>query len=270
MLDQQTVDRYLARIGADRPRRADLETLRHLQERQNLTVPFENLDYHLDEPIQMGPEVIEKIVDRRRGGGCYETNPALAYLLAAIGFDRVEILPGQVHRPGGVLGPRMCHLVLRVTVAGRPWLVDTGFGRNSRLPLRFEPGTVQRDPAGQYELRSADGGTAWDVLQNGRPLYRVDDRPARIEDFAPTLWWWRTSADSPFLQDCFCALATRTGRITLRDRKLVVVDGGDKQVLELADDQAVLDAYRTHFGISLHRLPGAPLVPAGATAGVTL
>ena len=43
------VDAYLTRIGLDRTPPADLETLRTLQERHLLAVPFENLSIHLGE-----------------------------------------------------------------------------------------------------------------------------------------------------------------------------------------------------------------------------
>lgn len=39
------VDAYLARIGADRPVRADIDALRDLQHRHLLAVPFENLSF---------------------------------------------------------------------------------------------------------------------------------------------------------------------------------------------------------------------------------
>jgi N-hydroxyarylamine O-acetyltransferase len=254
-VDDALVEDYLSRIGATRPAHADLDALRHLQERQVMTVPFENLDYHLDdEPIHMDEKALDKIVYRRRGGGCYETNPALGFLLTALGFT-VEILPGQVYRPEG-LGPRMCHLVLRVTL-GETWLVDTGFGRNSRLPLRFGDRRPQRDPHGEYRLVDVDSGGI-DVFLNEKPLYRVDDRPCRLDDFRPTLWWWRTSPDSPFLQDVFCTLPTADGRVTLRGRRLTRSEGGERITEELTDDAAVLAAYKKYFDIGLDKLPREP------------
>ncbi|MGF1430240.1 arylamine N-acetyltransferase family protein [Kitasatospora sp. LaBMicrA B282] len=264
-MDDTLVDEYLARIGARRPERADLEGLRHLQERHVLSVPFENLGYHLDEQILMDERVLDKIVRQHRGGGCYEVNPAFSFLLQALGYQ-VEILPGRVFRPGDVYGPAFCHLALRVELDGEAWLVDVGFGRNSRHPLRFDVREAQQDPDGTYQLFDAPGGGI-DVHLNGKPLYRLDDRPARLDDFAPTLWWWRTSPDSPFLQDVFCSLRTEDGRITLKGNQLSSAAGKTRSSEELPDDAAVLAAYKTHFGFDLDRLPSAPLA-AGATAGV--
>ncbi|MEU1624278.1 arylamine N-acetyltransferase [Streptomyces sp. NPDC020096] len=263
MLDQTLVDEYLKRIGATKPTRADIHALRHLQERQILSVPFENLDYHLDEPIYMDERVLEKIVRKRRGGGCYEVNPALAFLLRSLGFT-VDILPGRVHRPDG-LGPLLGHLALRVQL-DEPWLVDTGFGRNSRHPLRLGSREVQRDPHGEYQLVPTESG-AIDVLLNGKPLYQIEQQPVRIADFGPSLWWYRTAPDSSFLQALFCSVRTENGLVTLKGNHLSRVDGEERSKEVLPDDAAVLEAYKKYFGFGLDKLPKEPVVEGG-TAGV--
>jgi N-hydroxyarylamine O-acetyltransferase len=255
MLDDALVDDYLLRIGAARPSRPDLAALRDIQERQFATVPFENLDYHLDEPIHLDERVVEKIVRRRRGGGCYELNPALAYLLRALGYT-VDILPGRVYRYGN-LGPPMAHLVLRVDLDGQRWLVDTGFGKNSRQPLRFDSREVQEDPNGRYQLHDVPTGEI-DVHLNGKPLYRLDPRPCAMADFGPTLWWYRSCPDSPFLQDLFCSLPTESGRVTLKGNQLIRVENGERHTEELTDEAAVRDAYAKFFGFTLERLPTRP------------
>jgi len=253
-VDETLVNDYLNRIGAVRPERPDLAGLARLQERQIMTVPFENLDYHLGEPIHMDERVLEKIVYRRRGGGCYETNPALWFLLTALGYDAV-ILPGQVFRER--LGAPMCHLALRVDLDGERWLVDTGFGRNSLRPLRFDDRGPQQDPHGEYQIVDVpDGGI--ELRRSGRPLYRLDDRPCRLEDFRPTLWWWRTCPDSPFMQDLFCSLPTVDGRVTLKGDQLTIVANGERTVEELPDDAAVLAAYKKYFGFGLDVVPRRP------------
>ncbi|WP_318275122.1 arylamine N-acetyltransferase family protein [Streptomyces pharetrae] len=256
-LDEARVDAYLARIGAERPEKPDLDALRLLQERHCLTVPFENLDYHLDADIHMDERAVAKVVEQRRGGGCYEVNPAFALLLRALGYA-VEILPGQVYRPEGP-GPFLGHLALRVRVDEVDWLVDVGFGRNSRRPLRFDATGPQEDPHGTYEVRPNEEFGGHEVHLNGRPLYRVGERPVRVADFAPTLWWWRTAPESPFLQDLFCSLPTEDGgRVTLKGDRLTTVTPEGRGTEELPDEEAVLAAYREHFGIVLDRLPKDP------------
>src|ERR1041384_459142 len=85
-VDHDTVLAYLDRIGVTGPASSDAAGLRALHLAHQLTVPFENLTIHLAEPISLDePDLIDKIVRRRRGGFCYELNGAFALLLEALG-----------------------------------------------------------------------------------------------------------------------------------------------------------------------------------------
>jgi N-hydroxyarylamine O-acetyltransferase len=73
-----------------------IEGLRRLHTAHLERIPFENLSIHLGEPIALEPEaLVAKIVDRRRGGFCYELNGAFATLLRSLGFD-VTLLAARV------------------------------------------------------------------------------------------------------------------------------------------------------------------------------
>jgi N-hydroxyarylamine O-acetyltransferase len=251
------LDAYLARIDATRPPRADAATLRELQLRHLLTVPFENLSIHLDEPIMLDPQaLVDKVVQRRRGGFCYELNGAFATLLAALGF-RVTLLAARVFGTHG-LGPPFDHLTLRVDVdRSGSWLVDVGFGRHSHYPLRLESRTDQADPGGTFRLAdTADGDL--DVIRDDQPQYRVEGRPRSLADFEPTCWWHQTSPRSHFTHGLVCSRLTQTGRVTLSDRTLVQTTGDRRQERTLTDDAEVLAAYQTWFGIILDRVPDRP------------
>jgi N-hydroxyarylamine O-acetyltransferase len=238
---------YLTRIGAARPSRADAATLRELQPRHLLTVPFENLSIHLGEPIVLDPEaLVDKLVQRHRGGLCYERNGAFATLLAA-----------RVFGADG-LGPPFDHLALRVDVdSSGSWLVDVGFGRHSHYPLRLDTRTDQADPGGTFRLAdTADGDL--DVIMDGQPQYRVEARPRTLGDFEATCWWHQTSPRSHFTHGPVCSRLTQTGRVTLSDRTLVQTTGDQRQERTLTTDAEVLAAYRTWFEIVLDRVPGRP------------
>jgi N-hydroxyarylamine O-acetyltransferase len=246
---------YLARIGAARPPRADATSLRELQLRHLLAVPFENLSIHLGEPILLDPNaLVDKVVQRRRGGFCYELNGAFATLLSALGFP-LTLLAARVFGPDG-LGPPLDHLALRVDIGtSGSWLVDVGFGRHSHYPLRLDTRADQADPEGTFRIvETADGDL--DVVRDGDPQYRVEARPRTLGDFEPTCWWHQTSPRSHFTQGPVCSRLTETGRVTLSDRTLVHTTGDRRQERSLIGDAEVLAAYRTWFGIVLDRVPG--------------
>jgi N-hydroxyarylamine O-acetyltransferase len=245
-------DAYLARIGVRRRAAANLETLRTLQARHLETVPFENLSVHLGEPIVLEAAALEdKIVRRARGGFCYELNGLFAILLRELGFP-VTLLAASVYQDGDRLGPPFDHLALRVDL-DEPWLVDVGFGASSHQPLRlFAPGP-QSDANGEFLLLDQPNGDV-QVRQDGKPAYLLDTRARELADFVPTCWWQSTSPDSHFTRSLTCSLPTETGRITLSgDRLIETVDG--RRIERVLAEPEILDAYHTHFGIELERVP---------------
>ncbi|GAB3989351.1 arylamine N-acetyltransferase [Actinoallomurus acanthiterrae] len=248
-MDETRVKGYLARIGAERPARPDAAALRDLHLRHLRTVPFENLAIHLGEDIVLDEEaLVAKVVDRNRGGFCYELNGAFGALLSGLGYD-VTLLAARVFGDDG-LGIPYDHMALRVG----PWLADVGFGSHSHHPLRIDERGDQADPAGVFRIVETPDGDL-DVLQDGRPVYRLETRPRTLRDFAAGCWWHRTSPESHFTRSLVCSMLTGTGRITLSGRTLTRTVGEERTKQELGDDAEVLAAYRTHFGVELDRVP---------------
>lgn len=246
-------DAYLARMGAERPARLDLAGLRYLQERHMMSVPFESVDFYIGEPVVLGEAAWDKIVRRRRGGGCYELNSAFGALLAALGF-RVSLLAGRVLHNGlePVRGALNGHMALRVDL-DEPWLVDVGFRWASRAPLRFAERGPQADEHGCYQLVDTPEGDV-ELVHDGVHRYRLETRPRLLDDFDPTLWWFRTSPDSPMVNALWASLVTPTGRVSLLDRTLSRVENGSRTKTVLSDEE-FLDALRGCFGVDLDRVP---------------
>jgi N-hydroxyarylamine O-acetyltransferase len=254
-MDEQAVTAYLQRIGAERPLVLDGGALGVLHRAHLLAVPFENLSIHLAEPISLGEDdLVDKIVARRRGGFCYELNGAFGFLLEALGA-RVTRLAARVYgaeRPG----PPFDHLTLVVHLAddGGPWLADVGFGSHSTYPLRYHGRHEQDDPGGRFLLADTPDGDV-DVLRDGKPQYRMEQRERCLADFAPTCWWQQTSPDSHFTRSTICSRLTADGRMSISGRTLIRTSGESRTEQQLPSDDAVLAAYRDHFGIVLDRVP---------------
>jgi N-hydroxyarylamine O-acetyltransferase len=258
-MDSSQADAYLKHIGAERPAVPDAASLRELHLRHQLAVPFENLSIHLGEDIVLTEEaLVEKIVGARRGGFCYELNGAFAALLRALGYG-VDLLCARVFGKGGRIGPPYDHLALRVRTAdGDRWLADVGFGRHSHFPLRYDERGEQPDPGGVFRLAEAEDGDL-EVVTDGVPQYRLEQRPRLLGDFEATCWWQRTSPKSLFRTSLVCSRLTEDGRITLTGRTLVLTSAAGREEREL-DAADVLPSYRDHFGITLPREPTvAPL-----------
>ncbi|HEY0447823.1 arylamine N-acetyltransferase family protein [Actinophytocola sp.] len=255
-MDDQTVRRYLRRIGAQAPGEPTVDLLRDLHLRHLRAVPFENLSIHLGEPITLDEGVlVAKVVDRGRGGFCYELNGLFASLLRALGFP-VTLLSAQVYTPAGTLTHPFDHLVLRVDLDER-YLVDVGSGAHSSYPLRLDWPEPQADPSGEFLVVDGPDGDV-DVLMDGVRQYRAEARGRSLTDFAPTCWWQQTSPDSHFTQSLTCSLLTPDGRVTLSGNRLITTVAGERTECALDGDDAVRAAYRTHFGMELDQLPTPP------------
>lgn len=246
--------RYLDRLGISTVPPPTLDGLRVLHAAHLDQVPFENLSIHLGEEIVLDPEaLVAKIVDRRRGGFCYELNGAFATLLRILGFD-VTMLAGRAY-DGDRIGPPFDHMCLRVDL-DRPWLVDVGFGDNFRLPLRLDDRDDQLDDGRTFRLVD-DGAGEIELLRDGEPRYRLDLEPRELAEYADACAYHQTSAESPFTRNTVCSLPTPTGRVTIRNNTLIVTHDGERAETELAAAE-IGDAYRERFGIDLDHYPATP------------
>ncbi|MEU4428003.1 arylamine N-acetyltransferase [Actinoplanes sp. NPDC024001] len=250
------VNAYLDRIGMKPPQTADAAYLRELHRAHQIAVPFENLSIHLGERITLGEEeLFDKIVRRRRGGFCYELNGLFAILLEQLGY-RVRRVAVRVFG-GERYGPPFDHLALVVTPADgdEPWLVDIGFGSHTTYPLRFDDRQEQVDPAGRYRLADAPEGDV-ELFKDGQRVHLIERRARDLDEFRPTCWYQQTSPDSHFTRGDVCTRLDEDGRITISGRKLIRTGAGGRTETPLEGDEAVLRAYREHFGVVLDRVPG--------------
>lgn len=259
VLTDDVVAAYLDRIGAAEPAGLDAAALRDLHRAHQLAVPFENLSIHLSEPISLDEaDLADKIVRRRRGGFCYELNGSFACLLERLGA-RVGRVAARVYGADGRISPPFDHLALFVRLPDRtgPWLADVGFGDHSTYPLVADARSEQTDPGGVFQLAETPDGDL-DVFRDGQPQYRIEPRERTLDDFVPTCWWQQTSPGSHFTQSVICSRLAEDGRISLSGNRLIRTQGGQRTEETLPDDQAVLAAYRDHFGIELSAVPAVP------------
>jgi N-hydroxyarylamine O-acetyltransferase len=247
------VPAYLGRIDYTGPSTPTLETLRSLHRAHLLTVPFENLDIPLGREIVCEEDAfLRKIVERRRGGFCYEMNGAFAALLRELEFE-VTLLSGRVPREDGSDGPEFDHLTLRVD-RDDPWLADVGFGDSFLDPLRLETGLEQPQDGRKFRIveesrslhveRAEPDGT-W------KRQYSFTLTPRRLDEFAPMCHYHQTSPLSPFMRKRVCTKATPDGRITLSNQKLIVTRQGKKEERMLGSEDEWRTGLRDNFDITL-------------------
>lgn len=246
------VEAYLARINYHGSRAPTAETLRALQVAHLLAVPFENLSIHAGQPIVLEDEALfAKIVERRRGGFCYEANGLFAALLRALGFD-VAMLSAEVARAEGGFSPAFDHMALMVSLARR-WLVDVGFGDSFREPLLLDERGEQVQGSRAYRI--IPDGTYLTLLQRDadaewQAQYRFTLQPYAYADYAEMCRYHQTSPQSHFTRARVCSRATEDGRVTLSEMRLITTsEQGGRQERVLASEEEYAAVLRQHFGI---------------------
>jgi N-hydroxyarylamine O-acetyltransferase len=250
----ETTHAYLERIGYRESPRPSLDSLRRLHKKYLLSVPFENLDIHLDRPIILSQNAFyDKIIDRQRGGFCYELNASFAALLTGLGF-KVGMLSARVAGKNGGFSPEFDHMALLVTLEDR-WLADVGFGDLFTEPKRLDYPGPQKDNGRVYRITRRSGArllSRWDGEENlWKPQYIFSLRPRRLEDFVARCRYQQTSPNSHFRKGRVVTKLTPNGRVTLTDRKLIVTSGRrriERRVKSRVEFDGLL---RKWFGITL-------------------
>ena len=241
---------FLDRIGL-KPPPSGAEGLRALQAAYMSSVPFENIDPLLGQIPSLDPADLQtKILERRRGGYCFELNALFGAALTGFGYRPTTVL-GRVRNGASEGGARM-HQAFTVEEAGKTWLADVGFGGPGALwPLDLGEGAPQSVPNGIYRIRSDDAagetvverrqGDAWHAL------YGFDRSPVRPIDLDGANHLAATWPKAPFGTHLMMARHGEEGRATLFNRRAQL----NGSVRLLAEPGELAHVLRQSFGINL-------------------
>jgi N-hydroxyarylamine O-acetyltransferase len=252
---------YCERIGCSGPMQSSLRTLQQLIGLHVASIPFENIDVLLGVGVDISPASVHaKLVERRRGGYCFEHNGLFARMLAAFGFT-VEGLSARVlwQAPTSAPARARTHMALRVLVDGEPWLVDVGFGGMvPTSPLRLTTADAQSTTHGPFRVTAAGQGPggqdalieAW-VEGSWHPLYEVQLQAQQAVDFEPLNWFTSTHPDSVFRHALMAARTTPDARYTLRNDRLSTRWHDGRLETRKLDLEALAAALEDVFGLAV-------------------
>lgn len=227
-------DAYLERLGVDLDAvvEPDWETLARVQAAHVQSVPFENLAIVGDPHPEAVPEregfaaegvvldtehLYEKIVERERGGYCYELNGLFHSLLTELGYDVDRVAARVVGSDGDDTPPANHHS--NVVHLHRPFVVDVGMGTpQMRQPTPLD-GTEVTDDVGvtwrvtESERTDADYATEYREPheRDWRTRYVFDTTPRDLEYFSATNDHLQHSPQSPFTGTAVLSIASPDG-----------------------------------------------------------
>ena len=232
------VKAYVSRIGYRGSLAPNKKTLFALQEAHLWSIPFENLDIHYGQKIVLDAELIYyKIIEKKRGGFCYELNGLFYLLLKELGFD-LKRISARVYGEND-FGLEFDHLCILCKLGKEQYLVDVGNGSFCLHPLKFELEREQQDPNGKFKISKFDD-TYFLVSRFKKEKwiseYLFSTVEREYQDFAEMCEYHQTSPDSPFTNKRMCTQATPQGRITFLNDKLNIKEWGNKEEISIQDE----------------------------------
>lgn len=257
------LDRYLARIGLASPIPLAPEGLAAVVAAHRHAIPFENLAIPMGEGIRLDPESIaSKLIDRRRGGYCFEQNGLLLAMLRELGFTARPLLARvRLGLPDDVTPPRT-HVLLLVTIAGEEWIADAGFGGSFVPPLRLVADAQAATPDGvEHRLQaigkpgSAEGEwllqrrSAGEAHWTGQ--YSFDLAHVAADDLEQANHWTATRPGTRFTSNVIASRVLPEGMVALTGRQVSIHRSGEVERHEIASPEALRLALADRFGIAI-------------------
>ncbi|KFV50455.1 arylamine N-acetyltransferase, pineal gland isozyme NAT-3 [Gavia stellata] len=275
------IKEYFTRISYrgsyDKP---DLATLTDILQHHIRAVPFENLSIHCGESIELDLEVTyNKIVRKKRGGWCMENNYLLSWVLKTLGYD-VTLLGSKVYVPErDVYADEINHLLLKVVLDDKSYVVDGGFGMAYQMwqPMELISGRDQPQIPGVFRFLERSGVWYFEKVKRKqwvpnqsvstshnvdkevcRPIYIFTLQPRDIEGFRACNTHLQTAPDSPFVTKSVCSLQTADGVRALVGWKLVEMKYNYKDNMDLVEirilaDEEIEKTLKEKFNITLDK-----------------
>ena len=235
-----------------------LNTLTTLMAAHMRSIPFENLDVVLRKRISISLEdVCNKLIQRHRGGYCFEHNTLFLGVLAECGFA-VRVLNCRVMW-GKSEPTAFSHMAIEVTIGEDKWLADVGFGgSNSIQPICLNSGAgPQRKPDGVFRVRSDPQYSHLEVqdredASQWRELYCWTDIECVQVDLECGNWYSHTFPGADFMKMMFVSRSTDVGGSVLIVDDQFVKKSEDGTVKErIQDVEHLVDILRVYFELEI-------------------
>ncbi|WP_051687977.1 arylamine N-acetyltransferase family protein [Curtobacterium sp. S6] len=204
----------------------DLETLKALHTAHVRSLPFSNVQVLLGDHPGVTPEVVfAQLVERRRGGYCFEHAQLFAGILERLGLSVTR----HLGRVGGPENTRT-HLTVRVSLAGRDYLCDPGFGFSLCEPMPWEDGAehVENDRVLSLARTGQGASTAWEFRRDGEVQHVIDELPVVPADVSAGHAVTSMTTLGPFTRHLMVMRHTDNGHVTVTEAGRTVRERGQE------------------------------------------
>ena len=195
----------------------------------------------------------KKVITEKRGGINLELNLLLYHLLVQIGYD-CHITSASFPLEDDRFGPTYQHMILLVNLNDQWWVADVGLEEAMVQPQPLVASSLAID-YNRY-LRFMHDVDDWWYLQqstdtvNFQHLFRFKTSERQFIEFLDMCRFYDSNPDSQYRKGKFITQLFEDGRITLTDRQLIDRSFGQKEAIEILNEDAYFAKLEQHFGIS--------------------
>ena len=232
--------------------------LQHLMWQQISRIPFENTHVQNGETVSLAPEdIVNKIINNKRGGYCYELNGLLSMALSSLSIEHHYV----ACRPlvYDVLRPKT-HMAIIATIDKADYLIDCAFGSlGPRQPIPLNDiNTEIRQGPDRYRISSdckhefilsTHNGNHW------QSQYGFDNHKCLFVEFEPANYFNANSPTTLFSQNLLAIIFTDTGRKVLFNTsfKEVCNHKETQRILKINEINSILE---TEFNLPANSFKG--------------
>ena len=231
------INAFFTRIGlpVDTKVTHTAEFLKTVQYAAVTHIAYENLDILDGAAISLEPErIYDKIVNRGRGGYCFEVNGLLADMLREMGFTVSERFARYLRGEEGI--PMRRHRVAIVALEDGNYLCDIGIGQTApRYPVKLCEGVAQEQLGETYRFERDDslGWVLCDLYKGEwRRFFSFTDEENYPVDYVQPSFWCEHHPDSPFNKAPMLAIKTGEGRKTIDGKTYKIFKGDELTYIE--------------------------------------
>nr|XP_005489997.1 arylamine N-acetyltransferase, pineal gland isozyme NAT-3 [Zonotrichia albicollis] len=275
------IKEYFARISYQASHnKQDLATMSEIFLHHIRAIPYENLSIHCGERIELDLEPIyNKIVRKKRGGWCMENNYLLFWVLKTLGYN-ITLLGAKVYVPERDAYPEdINHLLLRVDLDGKSYIMDAGFGMAYQMwqPMELISGTDQPQIPGVFRFQEKNGIWYFEKVRRKqwvlnpststspnvedevcRRVYLFTLQPRDIEEFRGCNAHLQTAPTSKFVLKSMCSMQTADGIWELVGWKLTEIkynyrDNMDHVEIRMLAEEELEKTLREKFSLTLDK-----------------
>ena len=227
---------------------ADMPSLNRLLFAQLTHIPFDSLDVWATGscPSLMLEDIYDKLVNRGRGGYCFELNTFFRSLLNVLGFDAYQAIACILNADGTPQPP--AHNVILCDLQGKRYFLDVGYG--GPVPYRALELREGVQDGFLLELRDEHWYVTRVADQEIRPLICFRDVPATVNDLIPLNFYISQRPDIHFRHVIHLNKRNADGSIySLDGKEFKIHTKLGTRVRELTSIEEVKEVMLTYFGM---------------------